>query len=192
MTCVRSGKGLGVGAIFVVAVGVAGGAAVGMGVAVGACVGAMVGEGVSVGIGVAVGACVGAMVGVGVGAAVGMGVAVGVCVGATVGVGVGAGVTLGCAVTVGVGTALADGVGLGASEHPVSSMARSIAPAPSNPRAMDFDIIALLGARLSATVASTLAFRMTRRKVCLYLLRVVYLYLSEPEDSPYHFCSFRG
>ena len=146
-----------------------------MGVAVGAMVG--VGVGAAVGMGVDVGACVGVMVGVGVGAAVGMGV--GVCVGAMVGVGVGAGVTLGCAVTVGVGTALADGVGLGASEHPVSSMARSIAPAPSNPSAMDFDIITLFGARLGATVASTLAFRMTRRKVCLYLLRVVHLYLSE-------------
>ena len=83
-----------------------------------------------------------------------------------------------CAVTVGVGTAPADGVGLGASEHPVRSMARRIAPAHSNPRTMDFDIITLLGAGLSATVASTVAFRMTRRKVCLYLLRGVHLYLS--------------
>ena len=117
--------------------------------------------------------------GVGVGAAVGMGVAVGACVGAMVGVGVGAGVTPVCAVTVGVGTARADVVGLGTSVHPVSSMARSIAPAPSNPGAMDFDIIPLLGARLSATVPSTVAFRMTRRKVYLYLLRGVHLYLSE-------------
>ena len=112
---------------------------------------------------------VGSSVGVFVGAMAGVGVAVGVCVGAMVGVGVGAAVTSGCAVTVGVGTALADVVGLGASEHPVSSMARSIAPAPSNPRAMDFDIVALLGARLGATGASTVAFRMTRRKVHLYL-----------------------
>ena len=85
------------------------------------------------------------------------------------GVGVGADVTPGCVVTVGVGTALADGVGLGASVHPVSSMARSTAPAPSNPRPMDY-IIALLGARLSATVACIVAFRMTRRKVRLYLI----------------------
>ena len=117
---------------------------VGVGVAVGACVGAMVG----VGVGVAVGACVGAMVGVGVG------VAVGACVGAMVG----------------VGTARADGVGLGASVHPVSSMARSIPPAPTKPSAMDFDIIALLDARVSTTFASTVAFRMTRRKVRLYLI----------------------
>ena len=174
--------GVGVGVCVGAMVGV--GVAVGMGVAVGACVGAMVGVGVAVGMGVAVGACVGAMVGVGVG------VGMGVCVGAMVGVG--SGVTPGCAVTVGVGTALADGVGLGASEHPVSSMARSIALAPTKPITMDFDIIALLGARLRGTVASTVAFRMTRRKVCLYLLRGVHLYLSEPEDSPYHFCSFRG
>ena len=112
------------------------------------------------------GVCVGAMVGEG--AAVGSGV--GVSVGANVGAGVGSGVTPGCAVTVGLGTALANGVGLGASEHPVSSMARSIAPAPSSPGAMDFDIITLLGARLSATDASTVAFRMTRRKVRLYLV----------------------
>ena len=109
-------------------------------------------------------------VGVGVGAAVGMGVAVGVCVGAVVEAGVGSGVTPGCAVTVGLGTASADGVGLGVSEHPVSSMARSIASAPSKPRPMDFDIIALLDARVSTTDTSTLAFRMTRRKVRLYLI----------------------
>ena len=70
----------------------------------------------------------------------------GVFVGANVGAG-GAGVTPGCAVTVGLGMALADGVGLGPSEHPASSMARSIALAPSVPRAMDFDIITLLGAK---------------------------------------------
>ena len=69
--------------------------------------------------------------------------------------------TPGCAVTVGLGTALANGVGLGASVHPVSSMARSTAPAPTKPRAMDFDIVALLGARVSTTVASTLDFHMT-------------------------------
>ena len=91
--------------------------------------------------------------------------------------------TPGCAVTVGVGTAPADVVGLGASEHPVSSMARSIAPAPSNPRAMHFDIITLLGAGLSATVAYTVAFRMTRGKVWLYLLRGVHLYLSDKVRS---------
>ena len=113
----------------------------------------------------------------GVGVGVGASVAVGVCVGAMVGVGVG--VTPGCAVTVGVGTARADGVGLGASEHPVSNMARSIALAPTKPITMDFDIVTLLGARLSATAASTVAFRMTRRKVYLYLLRGVHLYLSE-------------
>ena len=48
---------------------------------------------------------------------------------------------------------------------------------------MDFDIITLLGAGLSATVASTVAFRMTRRKVCLYLLRGVHLYLSDKVRS---------
>ena len=121
------------------------------------------------GVGSGVGVCVGAVVGVGVGSGVG--------------VGVDSGVTPGCAVTVGVGTAPADGVGLGASEHPVSSMARSIAPAPTNPRALHFDIITLLGARLSATVAYTVAFRMTRGKVSLYLLRGVHLYLSDKVRS---------
>ena len=132
-------------------------------------------------MGVAVGVCVGAMVGVGVGAAVGMGVAVGVCVGAMVGVG--SGVTPGCAVTVGLGTALADGVGVGAPVHPASSMARSIAPAPSKPSAMDFDIIALLDSRVSTTDASTVAFRMTRRKVRLYLLKGALLYPSDKVRS---------
>ena len=94
-------------------------------------------EAVGSGVGVFVGADVGVLVGAGVG----------VFVGAMVGVGVGTGVASGCAVTVGVGTAPADGVGLGSSEHPASSMARSIALAPSVPRAMDFDIISLLGAR---------------------------------------------
>ena len=152
-----------------------------MGVAVGVCVGAMAGVGVgaAVGMGVAVGVCVGAMVGV----AVGMGVAVGVCVGAMVEAGVGSGVTPGCAVTVGLGTALADGVGLGAPVHPASSMARSTAPAPSKPSAMDFDIIALLDARVSTTDASTVAFRMTHRKVRLYLLEGVLLYLFDKVRS---------
>ena len=143
----------------------------------------MVGVGAAVGMGVAVGVCVGAMVGVGVGAAVGMGVAVGVCAGAMVGVGVGSGVTPGCAVTVGLGTALADGVGLGAPVHPASSMARSTAPAPSKPSAMDFDMIALLDARVSNTDASTVAFRMTHRKVRLYLLEGVLLYLFDKVRS---------
>ena len=102
-------------------------------------------------------------------AVAGVGSGVGVGVGAMVGVG-GTGVTPGCAVPVDVGTAPADGVGLGSSEHPVRSAARSSAPAHSNPRAMDFDIITFLGARFSATVPSTVAFRMTRRKVRLYLL----------------------
>ena len=104
----------------------------------GVFVGAMVGVGVGSGVGV----FVGAMVGVGVGSGVS------VWVGADVGVGVavGAGAT--------VGTVLANGAGVSASEgcpsedwkseHPVSSMARSIAPAHSNPGAMDFGIIALL------------------------------------------------
>ena len=111
------------------------------------------------GVGSGVGVFVGADVGVGVGSGVG------VCVGAMVGVGVGvgSGVTPGCAVTVGLGTALADGVGLGAPVHPASSMARSTAPAPSKPGAMDFDMIALLDARVSNTDASTVAFRMTHR-----------------------------
>ena len=145
--------------------------AAGVGTGVGVCVGAMVGVGVGTGVGV----CVGAMVGVGVGTGVGVGVeamvgvgvgtGVGVGVEAMVGVGVGTGVTPGCAVTVGGGTAPADGVGLGAPEHPVRSMARRIAPAHTKPMAMDFDIITLLGARFSAAIASTLAFRMTRRKV---------------------------
>ena len=150
------------------------GIAAGVGTGVGVCVGAMAGVGVgaAVGMGVAVGVCVGAMVGV----AVGMGVAVGVCVRAMVEAGVGSGVTPGCAVTVGLGTALADGVGLGAPVHPASSMARSTAPAPSKPGAMDFDIIALLDARVSTTDASTVAFRMTHRKVRLYLLEGVLLY----------------
>ena len=161
------------------------GIAAGVGTGVGVCVGAMVGVGVgaAIGMGVAVGVCVGAMVGVGVGAAVGMGVAVGVCVGAMVGVGVGADVTPGCAVTVGLGTALADGVGLGAPVHPASSMARSIAPAPSKPSAMDFDMIALLDARVSTTDASTVAFRMTHRKVRLYLLEGALLYPSDKVRS---------
>ena len=165
------------------------GIAAGVGTGVGVCAGAMVGVGVgvAVGMGVAVGVCVGAMAGVGVGAAVGMGVAVGVCVGAMVGVGVGAavgmGVTPGCAVTVGLGTALADGVGLGAPVHPASSMARSNAPAPSKPGAMDFDMIALLDARVSNTDASTMAFRMTHRKVRLYLLEGVLLYLFDKVRS---------
>ena len=161
------------------------GIAAGVGTGVGVCVGAMVGVGVgaAVGMGVAVGVCVGAMAGVGVGAAVGMGVTVGVCVGAMVGVGVGADVTPGCAVTVGLGTALADGVGLGAPVHPVSSMARSTAPAPSKPSAMDFDIIALLDARVSTTDASTVAFRMTHRKVRLYLLEGALLYPSDKVRS---------
>ena len=116
----------------------------GVGSGVGVFVGANVGAGVGSGVGVRVGANVGAGVGSGVG----------VFVGAMVGVGVGSGVTPGCAVTVGLGTASADGVGLGVSEHPVSSMARSTAPAPSKPSAMDFDIITLLGARSDATVAS--------------------------------------
>ena len=38
---------------------------------------------------------------------------------------------------------------------------------------MDYDIITLLGARFSATIASTLAFRMTRGKFRLYLLEGV-------------------
>ena len=130
----------------------------GVGSGVGVFVGAMVGVGVGSGVGV----CVGAGVGVGVGSGVGVfagamveagvGSGVGVFAGAMVEAGVGSGVTPGCAVTVGLGTALADGVGLGASEHPVSSMARSIAPAPTKPSAMDFDIITLLGARFSATI----------------------------------------
>ena len=100
-----------------------------------------------------------------------------------VGVGVGADVTPGCAVTVGLGTALAVGVGLGAPVHPVSSMARSTAPAPSKPSAMDFDIIALLDARVSTTDASTVAFRMTHRKVRLYLLEGALLYPSDKVRS---------
>ena len=122
------------------------------------------------------------MVGVGVGSGVG------VCVGADVGVGVavGAGATAGVAVEVGLGTVLANGAGVSASEgcpsedwkseHPVRSMA-SIAPATGR-LIMDFDIIALLDARVSTTDASIVAFRMTRRKVRLYLLRGVHLYLS--------------
>ena len=117
------------------------------------------------GVGTGVGVCVGAIAGIGVGT--------GVCAGAMVGVGVGPGVTPGCAVTAGVGTAPADGVGLDPPEHPVRSMARRIAPAHTKPSAMDFDIIILLGARFSATIASTLAFRMTRGKVCEYLMRGV-------------------
>ena len=165
--CVGVGVGTGVG-VFVGA---------GVGVGVGTGVGVFVGAGVGVGVGTGVGVFVGAGVGVGVGTGVG------VFVGAGVGVGVGSGVTSGCAVTVGLGTAPADGVGLGASEHPVSSMARRIAPAHTNPRAMDFDIITLLGARLSATVACTVAFRMTRGKVCLYLMRGVHSYLSDKVRS---------
>ena len=160
------------------------GIAAGVGTGVGVCVGAMVGVGVgaAVGMGVAVGVCVGAMVGVGVGQP-GMGVAVGRVCRSHGGLGVGADVTPGCAVTVGLGTALADGVGLGAPVHPASSMARSIAPAPSKPSAMDFDIIALLDARVSTTDASTVAFRMTHRKVRLYLLEGVLLYLFDKVRS---------
>ena len=151
-------------------------AVAGVGTGVGVFVGAMVGVGVGTGVGVCVGAMVGVGVGTGVGVfvgadvGVGVGSGVGVCVGAVVEAGVGSGVTPGCAVTVGLGTASADVVGLGVSEHPVSSMARSIAPAPTKPRPMDFDIIALLDARVSTTDASTVAFRMTRRKVRLYLI----------------------
>ena len=165
------------------------GIAAGVGTGVGVCVGAMVGVGsgvgvfvgadVGVGVGSGAGVFVGADVGVGVGS--GVGVFVGAMVG--VGVGVGSGVTPGCAVTVGLGTALADGVGLGAPVHPVSSMARSIAPAPSKPSAMDFDMIALLDARVSTTDASTVAFRMTHRKVRLYLLEGVLLYLFDKVRS---------
>ena len=174
---IAAGVGTGVGVCVGAMVGVGVGAAVGMGVAVGVCVGAMVGVGSGVGV------FVGAVVEAGVGAAVGMGVAVGVCVGAVVGVGVGADVTPGCAVTVGLGTALAVGVGVGAPVHPASSMARSIATAPSKPSAMDFDMIALLDARVSTTDASTVAFRMTRRKVRLYLLKGALLYPSDKVRS---------
>ena len=112
-----------------------------------------VGSGAGVFVGAGVGVFAGANVGAGVGSGVGVfvGSGVGVCVGANVGAGVGSG----------VGVFVGDGVGLGSSEHPVSSMARSIAPAPTKPRAMDFEIVALLGARLGATGASTVAFRMT-------------------------------
>ena len=71
----------------------------------------------------------------------------------------------GPAVAAGVGTAPAGVVGLGAPVHPASSKVTSMAPAPSSPSAMDFDIIALPGAGFSAAVASTLALRMARRKV---------------------------
>ena len=109
-------------------------------------------------------------------AVAGVGTGVGVFVGAMVGVGGGSGVEVAVGAMVGVG--VADGVGLGASEHPVRSAARSSAPAHNNPSAMDFDIITFLSARFSATVPSTVAFRMTRRKVRLYLLRGVHLYPS--------------
>ena len=176
---VGAGVGVGVGT----GVGVCVGAMVGVGVGTGAAV--FVGAGVRVGVGTGVGVLVGAGVGVFAGAMVvaGVGSGVGVCVGAMVGVGVGSGVTPGCAVTVGLGTAPADGVGLGSSEHPASSMARRIALAHSNPRTMDFDIITLLCARFTATFASTLAFRMTRRKVRLYLLEGVLLYPSDKVRS---------
>ena len=67
--------------------------------------------------------------------------------------------------TEGVGTAVGWVVGLGAPVHPASSTARSSAPAPSSPSSMDFDIIALPSAGFSAALASTVALRMTRRKV---------------------------
>ena len=149
------------------------GIAAGVGTGVGVCAGAMVGVSVGTGVGVFVGAVV----------EVGVGSGVGVFVGAVVEAGVGSGVTPGCAVTVGLGTARADGVGLGALVHPVSSMARSTAPAPSKPSAMDFDMIALLDARVSTTDASTVAFRMTHRKVRLYLLEGVLLYLFDKVRS---------
>ena len=140
--------------------------------------GVVVGTGVSVGIGV--GVAVGSGIGVFVGVDVGDGVVVGtgVSVGIGVSVAVGSGVTPGCAVTVGLGAAPADGVGLGSSEHPANSMAKSIAAAPSRPIAMDFDIVTLLCAKRSATIASTLAFHMTRRKIRLYLIRWVLFDLS--------------
>ena len=58
-------------------------------------------------------------------------------------------------------------MGLAASEYPASS----IAFAPSSLRAIDFEIVALLGARLRGAVASTITFPMTRHKVCWNLLR---------------------
>ena len=103
-------------------------------------------------VGVAVG--VGVLVGVAVGVAVLVGVAVGVAVGSGVFVGfrVATGLTAGVAVIVGLGTVLANGSELGSSEdwkreHPVRSIAKSIAPEHNRPIAMDFDIFASLCAR---------------------------------------------
>ena len=136
------------------------------------------------------------------GAMVGVGTGVGVCVGAMVGVGTGVGVFVGAmvgvGVTVGGGPSPADGVGLASSEHPVSSMARSITPAPTKPRAMDFEITTLLGKRLSATVATTVAFRITRLGAESYHMRKILFYLSNqcartlPSSSgvPFASCSW--
>ena len=44
---------------------------------------------------------------------------------------------------------------------------------------MDFDIVALPGPGFSATVASTLALRMTRRKVLLPMAGGIFVYLSD-------------
>ena len=96
-------------------------------------------------MGVAARAGVGSGVGVLVGVTVGGGVdsGVGMMVGAAVGadVGAGAGVLVGAA----VGGAVGAGVGPDPSEHPPSSMVKSIAT--STPIAMDFDIFAAPYAR---------------------------------------------